>query len=124
MNDAPQRWLASPEFVTACRRCDALGVHAYAFRDFDDAGYFAAAERLLGPVFGSMPWALTEYGINDPPMADVVKGARYAALVQRLPARYVLATAYHLDTAAEAGSDAADYALDLTGDRAYAAAMA
>lgn len=113
----PSQWLDICDDVF--RRCDAVGVHIYAYKDLaaDDTGQRKTAEQLYSR-FGSMPRALTEYGINDPPTVDSVKGQRYAAYVRSLPAPYVLATFYHVDTFSKEGNNAA-YAIDQSGHAAY-----
>lgn len=113
-------WLSNRDFAAALRSCDAIGVHAYAFHQFDDAGFLKEIERLYKP-FADLPWVLTEFGINDPGTSDATKGKRYAEL--KLPAPYIGALHYHIDLAAAPGSDAERYALDLTGDVAYGEAV-
>lgn len=117
----PQTWMQTAEFVTQLRRCDLLGVHAYAYRAFDDTGQLA----LLADLYGDFPQplALTEYGINAVDISDTAKGTAYAQLVQSLPAAYAVATYYHADDKTTAGSNNAAYALDLSGDTAYGRAV-
>lgn len=111
------QWLANPEFAAAIRRCDSIGVHAYAYVTFDDTGQFATIDRLYAP-FRDKPWALTEYGINDKGTSDATKGQRYASMVKSLPAPYLLATFYHRDDKPANPNDT-QYAIDLSGDRSY-----
>lgn len=104
-------------------QCDAIGVHVYAYRSLnaDDTGQQHAA-RLLYARF-TKPLALTEYGINDGQMSKAAKGTAYAAFVKSLPPQYTLATSYHIDQAAPAGTNNAYYHLPIEAHVAYGNAM-
>lgn len=117
----PQRWLTL--LGDLYRQCDAIGVHLYAFHSLaaDDTGQQAQAAKLYSTF--TEPLALTEYGINDGAMGKAEKGTAYAQFVSLLPARYQLATAYHIDQAATPGTNDAHYHLTADSHRAYGAAI-
>jgi hypothetical protein len=89
--------------------CDAIGIHAYAHRQFDDDGQLA---RALETARGRPAW-LSEYGINAADLSDVDKAQRYVAMLRSLPGHVLGATHYHLNTL---GDVHPQYALRGAGD--------
>lgn len=111
-----QRWVNNNEYRAALLLCDMIGIHAYAFHNFDDTTQLALAERLYADI--PKPRALTEYGINDVQTSDAVKMQRYAQFICSLPPAYTIATFYHIADITDNANDAA-YAIELSAELAY-----
>ncbi len=92
--------LASVRLYAVCmdafQQCDAVALHAYAHRAFDDDGQL---KRGLAQVLATKkPIWLTEFGINDTGMSGADKGRLYAGLLRERAGHFVGATYYHLNT--------------------------
>lgn len=90
-------WSRNENFIDAIKQFDAIGVHQYAYvslarddtqhRRWNNTAYYG---------LNSMPWALTEFGINDPRMVPSLKLAYYDAYIPMLEPKYAMALTYHI----------------------------
>jgi hypothetical protein len=94
------RGFPSERFYSVCldafKLCDAVAVHAYAHKAFDDDGQFTRG--MAQAAAAGKPIWLTEFGINDPQQTGEAKGRAYAQLLAQQAGRLVGATYYHLNT--------------------------
>lgn len=81
----------------AFNRCDAVGFHAYAWRDFvaGDKGEIERVIQTHRQYYAARPWIGTECGIHDPPTPDTEKCRRYATLRRNAPAHVEALYFYH-----------------------------
>ena len=83
-----------PVCLDAIASCDAVAVHAYAHRAFDDDGQLRRG--LFQAADAHKPIWLSEFGINDPTQTGAEKGRAYAAVLRGQP-QLLGATYYHLN---------------------------
>lgn len=77
------------------RQADAIGFHSYDYRTPGDKGELQAAFSQLRQFFPGKSWALTEYGINDPPTPPATKAGHYSQLHKDIASQAVVACFYH-----------------------------
>lgn len=107
VNDDMNKWLEILNVGGVLMRADSIGVHAYEHYGFIGASVPARTSQLqivnavYRRMFGNKPLALTEFGINHPPMAKNEKVSLYRELLQHLPDSYIGANFYHLNRKAD-----------------------
>jgi len=93
------RGFPSERFYSVCldafKRCDAVGVHAYAHRAFDDGQF---KRGMAQAAAAGKPIWLSEFGINEPTLSGAEKGRAYAQLLLDAAGRHLGAIYYRLNT--------------------------